>query len=284
MELLGLGESRTGHTGKLIVETEEVLEGNGGESHGLLANLDTFLSFDGLVKTFVVTAAMHETTGVLIDDDNFARVGDDVIFITLEKSLSTESLLEVIDNACVVGRIKGLDTENILNFFDALVGQSNRAALFIDNVIFVGKLRANLSELIVALRIVASWRRNDERRTSFIDQDRVDLIDNREVEFALTEIFGIFDHVVTQIVEAEFVVGTIGNIAEVGLFTSTWFEMLEALIVVVFVGVIWVVAEASLVDDDTNGKTEEVIELTHPAGVALCKVIVDGHHVDTAAS
>ena len=181
LELFCLSKCRTGHTGKLIVKTEEVLEGNSCESSRLFTNLDTFLSFDSLMKTFIVAAAMHETTSVLINNHNLARVSDNIILIALEESLCAESLLEMINNTSILSAIESLNTKNLLDFFYASISQGNRAAFFIDNIIFVGKLSADLSELIVALWIVCCWSGDNKWRTSLINQDRVDLIDDREV-------------------------------------------------------------------------------------------------------
>ena len=41
--------------------------------------------------------------------------------------------------------------------FDTFFSESNRAALFIDDIILVTKLRADLGKLIVAFWIIASW-------------------------------------------------------------------------------------------------------------------------------
>ncbi len=47
----------TRHTGQLVVHTEVVLQGDGGESLVLRLHLHSFFSLDGLVHTFVVAAA-----------------------------------------------------------------------------------------------------------------------------------------------------------------------------------------------------------------------------------
>ena len=58
---------------------------------------------------------------MLIDNNNFTRVGNNIIFIALEKRFGAESLLKVIYNARVFGRVKRVDTENLLNFFDTFI-------------------------------------------------------------------------------------------------------------------------------------------------------------------
>ncbi len=69
-------------------------------------------------------------------------------------------------------------------------------------------------------------------------------------------------HVVAQVVEAELVVGAVGDVGAVGL---------AALLV------------GEIMDDDADGKAEEAVDLAHPLGVALGEVVVDGDDVDAAA-
>ncbi len=66
-------------------------------------------------------------------------------------------------------------------------------------------------------------------------------------------------HVVAEVVEAELVVGAIGDVGAVGL---------AALLVV------------EVVDDDTDGEAEEAVDLAHPLGVTFGEIVVDGDDVD----
>ena len=69
-------------------------------------------------------------------------------------------------------------------------------------------------------------------------------------------------HVVAQIIEAELVVGAVGDVAAVGVL---------ALLIV------------EIVDDDADGQAEELVEAAHPFGVAFGEVIVDGDDVNALA-
>ena len=51
VEFLGLGECGTGHARELVVEAEEVLEGDRGEGDRLLLDRNAFLRLDRLVQT-----------------------------------------------------------------------------------------------------------------------------------------------------------------------------------------------------------------------------------------
>ena len=76
-----------------------------------------------------------------------------------------------------------------------------------------------------------------------------------------TQLREVVLHVVAQIVEAEFVVGAVGDVGAVGG---------AALLVV------------EIVHDDADGKTQAAIERAHPFGVAARQVVVDGDDVNTA--
>ena len=69
-------------------------------------------------------------------------------------------------------------------------------------------------------------------------------------------------HVVAQVVEAELVVGAVGDVGGVG-------------------GLALGVGQA--VDDDADGEAEEIVDLAHPVGVAAGEVVVDGDDVDALA-
>ena len=53
---------------------------------------------------------------------------------------------------------------------------------------------------------------NNQRRPRFIDQDRIDLIDDRKIQAAHDALALGRDHVIAQIIETEFVVGTVRNV------------------------------------------------------------------------
>ena len=57
--------------------------------------------------------------------------------------------------------------------------------------------------------------------------------------------------------------------------------MAHALVVVIFIDIFSIISKAGFINNDTNGEAEEIIEFAHPAGVALCEVIVYRDNVDT---
>src|SRR5690606_34289543 len=115
---------------------------------------------------------------------------------------------------------------------------------------------------VVHFRAVLKRTGNDQRSARLVDQDRVDLVDNREVMAALHHLGQLVLHVVAQIVEAELVVGGVGDVAGVA-------------------GGPYVVGRP--VDDDADGKAEELVDASHPARVARGQVVVDGNDVHAFA-
>ena len=101
---------------------------------------------------------------------------------------------------------------------------------------------------------------NNQRGTGVVNQHGVHLIDDGVVVRALHQLADVAGHVVTQVVETEFIVGTVGDVSVVSAAT------------VVGVGLVLV--------DAIHGEAEEFVEQTHPLGVTFGQVVVDGDHVD----
>ena len=103
---------------------------------------------------------------------------------------------------------------------------------------------------------------DDERGAGLVDEDRVDLVDDREVVLALHHLRGAVGHVVAQVVEAELAVGPVGDVLAVLLAALVRFH-------------------AAL--DAAHAEPEVLVEHTHPMGVAAGEVVVDRHHVHALA-
>ncbi len=104
---------------------------------------------------------------------------------------------------------------------------------------------------------------DDEGGASLVDEDGVHFVDDGEVMAALDLLFATGGHaVVAKVVEAEFGVGSEGDIALVlGAAEVRGLVVLDA----------------------TDGETEVFEEVAHPFGVTACEVVVDGNDVDAAA-
>ena len=145
--------------------------------------------------------------------------------------------------------------DETLGFREILGGQF---ALHLVKTIYEGL--EFLIHLVVALLYRAG---NDKRGTGVVDQHGVDLVDDGIIMFALHEIGRAHGHVVAQIVETELIVRTESDVGVVS--TATRFAVR-----LVFV-------------DAVYAQTVELVERSHPFGVTLSEVVVDGHHVHAAA-
>ena len=117
--LFGLGS--TGHTGKLVVKTEEVLIGDGGKRNGFRFDFDMFLGFQSLLETIGIFTAFHDTAGEAIDKFD-GIVADHVLDITLHDVVGLQSLLDTVGKIRPLSIIEVIDGEHAFNLLDTLIG------------------------------------------------------------------------------------------------------------------------------------------------------------------
>ena len=262
MQLGGLGLRRAGHAGELLVEAEVVLQRDRGQRLVLLLDLHALLGLDGLVHALVVAAAVQHAAGELVDDQHLA-VGDDVVAVALEELLGLQRVVEVADERGVRRLVEVVDAELVLDEGDALLGDRDGALALFDLVVLVAlHPRRDAGELEVPALVLLGRAADDQRRAGLVDEDRVDLVDDGEVVAALDEVVERPRHVVAQVVEAELVVGAVGDVAGVGR---------AALL------------RRQVVEDLADGQAEEAVHPAHPVGVAAGEVVVDGDDVHALA-
>ncbi len=163
----------------------------------------------------------------------------------------------------------------------AALGELHRLVLLVDDVV-AGRLerfallgldlplrhRAQLEAGDDAIDLVVEVGRflgrpgDDQRGARFVDEDAVDFVDDGEVVPALDVLRELELHVVAQVVEAELVVGPVGDVGGVG-------------------GLALGVDEVVL--DDADREAEEAVDAPHPLGVAAGQVVVDRDDVDALA-
>ena len=165
------------------------------------------------------------------------------------------------------------DAQQLLDLFPAFIGHRDIAVLFVDHKI-AGKhlglagsgvdlfaffqLGYDAIDLVILVGGFLAGAGNNQRRPGFVDQDGIDFVDNGEIVPALHAVLEVELHVVAQVVEAEFVVGAVGDIGGVGF---------AALVVI------------EIVHDHADREAQEAVELAHPLGVALGQIVVDRDHV-----
>src|ERR1700730_14013079 len=100
--------------------------------------------------------------------------------------------------------------------FIAGLGEIGRALFFVELEILGGRARDHLINGYIEIVPVVGSPRNDQRRPSLIDENRIDLVDDRIMMAALSHLGKLVFHVIAEIVEAELIVGAIGNIGGIG--------------------------------------------------------------------
>jgi hypothetical protein len=112
-------------------------------------------------------------------------------------------LLEVAGEARV-GVVHVLDAEPALHLLDAFLGRGDGAVLEVDEVVAAlllalgrGFIRGHEpGEREVQVRGLLGLAADDQRRPGLVDEDVVDLVDDREAALALHPLLELEDHVV----------------------------------------------------------------------------------------
>ena len=86
VELRGLGVGRAGHSGELVVDAEQVLERDRRHRARLFLDAHALFGFDGLVQTVAPAAARKDAPRELVDDEDLAVVGDEVVHVALDRA------------------------------------------------------------------------------------------------------------------------------------------------------------------------------------------------------
>lgn len=221
--------------------------------------------------------AHQRAAGELVDDHHLA-VAHDVVHVALVDGMGAQGGVEVMDHAQVLRRVQtivlvvlqdaGL-AQQVLGVGLAGLGQVHLLGLLIDPVVALAFLallldqrRHDAVDAHVKLRRIVGRAGDDQRRARLVDQDRVDLVDDGEVELALVAVLARHGHVVAQVVEAELVVGAVGDVAGVG----------RALVAVRHARV-----------DHAHAQAQPVVQLAHLRRVAAGQVVVDRDHVHALA-
>ena len=111
---------------------------------------------------------------------------DDVIHVALVEVMGLERVVDQVRPVHVAGRVEALDAGQLFGLAHALVGQMHGVLFFLDLEVHVLlQLPGDLVGLGVARDVVVRRAGDDQRRAGFVDQNVVDLVDDRVVQFAL---------------------------------------------------------------------------------------------------
>ena len=232
-ELGGLGERRAGHARELVVEAEVVLQRDRREGLVLLLDVHALLGLDRLVQALRPAPALEDAAGELVDDHDLA-VDDGVVDVALVERLGLQRLLQVVDERAVLRAVQMLDAEELLGLGDAQLGHRDGLVLLLelevevgDEVLLQPRVHAlgllaghhplgELGELLVVVGGGLGLAGDDQRRARLVDEDVVDLVDDREGMAALHLLLQRLGHVVAQVVEAELGVRPVRHVGGVG--------------------------------------------------------------------
>ena len=116
--------------------------------------------------------------------------------------------------------------QQLFNTLVSAFGQEGLARLLIQRIItgtvflfLLDQLRHQHLDFLVEIAPILGGARDNQRRPRFVDKDGVHFVDNGEKLLALNPLIQAECHVVAQIIEAEFVVGAIGDIGGIGFAT-----------------------------------------------------------------
>ena len=219
-KFLSLSRGRTGHTRQLGVETEIVLEGNRRHRFTFTLDLYALFGFYSLVEAFRIAATFHHATGKLVYDNDLA-ITNNIILILLEKRLSAQRLLGMVNHLQTL-LVKIGDTKSLLDLLQTRLSKRRNTHLLIEVVIFVfDKRLRDLGKLVIQIRRLLGSGRDNERRTGFVNQDRVNFVDHSVVQTTLHEILRSLRHVVAQVIKTKFVIRSEGDVRIVSFFTRS---------------------------------------------------------------
>jgi hypothetical protein len=233
------------------------------------------VTFSSWIRTpSFASTAFHDPAGELVDDLHLA-VLDDVVDVALVQRLRLQRLVQMVHELDVPRVVEVLDPERALDLLDRALLRSHRLELLVVGVVGVRCeallhiLRRNrrhrpndAREVVVDLRGGLGLAGDDQRRPRLVDEDRVDLVDDREGVTALHDALQRDGHVVAQVVEAELGVRAVRDVGRVGDLP---------------------LGERHHVLDERHRRADALVDGPRPFGVALREIVVDGDEMHAGA-
>ena len=277
-EFVFLGGGCTGHTGKLFIKSEIVLEGDGCNRLGFVCNLYPLFCLYRLMKSGVIPSAVHKSSGELINNNDLA-VFNNVVNILFHNAVGFDRLIYMVQQGDVVGVHKVFHAEICLRSGNARLCKSGCLCLFVNDIvaavdsvgILLGlQLNNNVLfkrlckpvRLHIHIRGFLALTRYDKGSSCLVDKDRVHLVHNGESMTALNLVLFVYNPVVAQVVESELVVCAVGDIAVIG------FAALGIVLGVKYYA---------------DGKSQKSVDPAHLLRLEFCKIVVYGYNMNSLA-
>ncbi|MPN32444.1 hypothetical protein SDC9_179922 [bioreactor metagenome] len=168
------------------------------------------------MKPVRVTAAFHDPASELVNDFYFS-VFHHIIDVHKHDIVCTQGLIQMVHQTRVIHIVQVRQMECFFSFLDTFIRQRDRFGCQIDCVILIlfQSFDEKIGSVIECCRFFG-LSGNDQWCAGFIDQDRIDFIHDRKVQRALHHLIFIDDHIVPQIIEAQFIIGAVGDVAIIG--------------------------------------------------------------------
>ena len=180
MELAGLGLCGTGHAGQFLVQPEVVLQRDRGEGLVLVLDGDTFFGLDSLVQAVAPPTSLENSSGEVVDDLDLAAV-DDVLVVANEQFFGAQGSAKLVYVVAADRVVQIVDVECCFDRVNSFFCRRNRALLFVDLVVQITlKTTHDRSKSVVELRRVGEATADDQRSARFVDEDRIDLVNDAE--------------------------------------------------------------------------------------------------------
>ena len=125
-----------------------------------------------------------------------------------------------------------------------------------------GQERRDFVHPVIQLGVIIGLAGDNQWGARFVNQDRIDLVNDGVVERALAPAGLLVLQIVAQVVEAEFVVGAVGDVTGIG-------------------GLL--VGALHIRQVHPGGEAEEAVEPPHPFSIAAREVVVHRHHMHAVA-
>ncbi len=163
----------------------------------------------------------------------------------------------------VAGIVEIVHPDQFFGIGHPFFGEHGRPGFFVDDIIRVScQPWDDGVDFVVEVGGFFRLSGNDQRCSGLVDQNAIDFIHDGIIEVSLNEAFLVELHVVSQIVETELVVGSIGDIQVIG-------------------GLAFVIVQT--MKDAADRQPEEMIDRSHPFGVPPGQIVVDRNDMNAFA-
>ena len=168
-----------------------------------------------------------------------------------------------VKNPQVLDVVQAPALERALNTVDADLGQLDVTAVFVGVEMDArGERRHECSHASRRGGLAANAAGDDQRRSRFVNQQRVGLVNQRTVERTVNEIRHVTREQIAQVIEARFLGGHVSHVAEIRATPLVGSHPLL---------------------DDADREAKPAVDRTHPLRVSSSEVIVEGQHVNALA-